>query len=411
MKMFIAIITCCVSLIITLGLLNVLNPVARAAPIAIEETPVVSGPVSASGFVVTSTALNVRLEPDSNILVPLTVTRESAGTSGNCTGHYAITETEAISHVLYQHTLTRTVPQNVVVVQLRLLSWNADGAGNALGDSPLLHNGETGLADFTAANEPDFDAVVAKFTDGVLDAIAMDYGYFDNQGHALGGGSYLTGEYWAFRTGSDLFGYQIDMIRRDVKQLVLQSASANFEVDWSIWGRRLFSHWLQFSPGSGTLAVGQSQVVSVALSAVDMQPGLYTTTLMLDPGQTCDAPISIPVSMTVSEPCTPVTGVDLNLMTLGTLLPNTPVQFRATVLPDTASGPFGFMINQGSGAASSDNPISFTWNFTGSGTNTTTISVWNCAMLPAEAVTVSVLSVVLEPVITHTVYLPAVIKR
>ncbi len=400
-----------ISLLTTLGLLNLPQASAQAASVARGDAPGIPRQSLSSGFAVTPTALTVSLVANSSINIPLTVTRETSGTLGSCTGHYEITETELISRALFEAPLAITATQSVASVQLTLSTWNNE-YGYVIGDGPVFHNGETGVTDFTAANEPDFDQVVAKFTDGVNEGIMAGWDYFDGGGGPAGGGFAYGDESWAFQTDSDLIGHKINLIRRDVKQLVLQSAQAHFEVIWSIWGRPFFSRWLQFSPKSGDLAVGESQLVSVTFSAANMAPGIYTTSLTLDPGQTCGTPIGIPVSMSIPEPCRPVRGVDLGPVTTGTIFPSSTVGFSANVSPTLATRPFSFTINHGAVLTSSDNPISFTWNFTNSGFNTTTISVWNCEMATTEAMTDSVLSFVAEPVITRTLFLflPTVIK-
>ncbi len=118
----------------------------------------------------------------------------------------------------------------------------------------------------------------------------------------------------------------------------------------------------------------------------------------------------------VTQPCAGATGVDLNLLTQGTLTPTTPVQFSADIAPDDAAKPYTYTLNFGSGAGSqlnsSDDPLLFSHIFGAVGTYTVEIAVWNCAMSSTSAIT-DAAQITISPAAEsgHTIYLPLVMKQ
>jgi carboxypeptidase T len=107
-----------------------------------------------------------------------------------------------------------------------------------------------------------------------------------------------------------------------------------------------------------------------------------------------DALVTDTLTIVISEPvvCTDVTGVDLTLVTTGTIYTSTLVELSADVAPDDAGKPYTFTVDYGDGMApvmgnSSDDPLALTYTYDTTGTYEIGIAVWNCEMAPEEAVT------------------------
>jgi PKD repeat protein len=91
------------------------------------------------------------------------------------------------------------------------------------------------------------------------------------------------------------------------------------------------------------------------------------------------------VTVECTLPCTEVSGVDLTVVTTGTIYPNDPVDFSADIMPDDFTAPYSYTIDYGDGSvpfsgSDSADPLPFTYSYTAVGTYTVEIAVWNCAM-------------------------------
>jgi len=100
--------------------------------------------------------------------------------------------------------------------------------------------------------------------------------------------------------------------------------------------------------------------------------------------------------ITSTPVCTEVTGVDLTVVTTGTIYPGDEVAFSADVAPDDAAKPYSYTVDYGdgtapvSGAASAD-PLAWSYSYTATGAYTVEIAVWNCAMAAPVVDTVQVI--------------------
>jgi len=123
-------------------------------------------------------------------------------------------------------------------------------------------------------------------------------------------------------------------------------------------------------------------------------------TVSLSGGQTYPGgdPV-LPSSFSFTATCTNVTGVNLTVLTPGTIYTDTVVTFEADIAPDNARKPYTYTIDYDDGtplpiATSSMDPLALTHTFATTGTYEVTFSAWNCAM--TEPVTSSVTVVVSE---------------
>lgn len=238
------------------------------------------------------------------------------GKPGVCSGHFEISGTHMVRR-LYQDTYSRQSQSMYVdAIKLSIVSHNGLSTSYKVGDEIPLHDGDTGITDFTATDDPQFANAVSKFTDGVNEWIAIKWDLLDDLGYPHGGGSAMKGESSAFHTGSDLVGHSIDMMRRDVTGLTIQPTGGDhvdysFDVTWSFWEYpTVYSpYWMWVSPAFDDLGVGISQRVTVTFSAMELMsgttallPGVYTSTLLIDPGESRAPPILVPVTMVVAEP-------------------------------------------------------------------------------------------------------------
>jgi PKD repeat protein len=102
-----------------------------------------------------------------------------------------------------------------------------------------------------------------------------------------------------------------------------------------------------------------------------------------------------------APPCTEVTGVDLSVVTSGTIYPGTIVEFSADVAPDDADKPYNYRVTvdgtPGDLSVSDVDPFIFTETFVLTGAHSVGIAVWNCEMAEWEAVTDTITVTVAEP--------------
>ncbi len=136
-------------------------------------------------------------------------------------------------------------------------------------------------------------------------------------------------------------------------------------------------------------------------SVRSLEVGTYTLTVT---ATNCGAQVTDTHTIVITEPavCTDVTGVELTLLTTGTLYTGTPVQFLADLAPEDAAKPYSYTVDYGDGspvvpASSSDDPLALDHTFAATGTYTVEVAVWNCDMAGSEAVTGSLTLTVYEP--------------
>ena len=131
-------------------------------------------------------------------------------------------------------------------------------------------------------------------------------------------------------------------------------------------------------------------------------PDTYTITLE---AENCGGTVSDTHVITINPApvCTGVTGVDLSLVTPGTIYVDTDVQFSADIAPDEATKPYTYRltINGAPGGlmTSSDDPLILVDTFAVTGNHTVEIAIWNCDMTEVQAVTDTVALTVHEQAI------------
>ncbi len=122
-------------------------------------------------------------------------------------------------------------------------------------------------------------------------------------------------------------------------------------------------------------------------------------------------PVTDTLAVTVETPDFPVTGLDLSLLTPGTLYVGDPASFSADIAPDEAAKPYTYTLDFGDATAiitamSSADPLAFDHTFAAAGVYTVTITVWNSAMTTPVTDTVTV--TIEAP--SYEVYLPIVMR-
>lgn len=174
--------------------------------------------------------------------------------------------------------------------------------------------------------------------------------------------------------------------------------------------------WVTEVPTYGVVTGDDMFEVDVVFDSTGLTVGeCYTAALGLlhdDPGWA--SPVMVPLTMCIEAApvCTPVTGVELTLVTADPIYPNDTVSFSADVMPDNADKPYNFEIDYDDGTppetgSSSADPRAFDYSYTQPGTYTVGISIWNCEM--TEPVSDEVEVVVMEPEAPmYYIYLPIV---
>ncbi len=162
--------------------------------------------------------------------------------------------------------------------------------------------------------------------------------------------------------------------------------------------------WVSEVPTSGVVLPDSVTEVQVVFDTTGLAPNeCYDAMLGLvhnDSGQ--PSPTYIPLHLCVTA-CQPVTGVELSVVTTGTILPGEPVLFRADISPDDATKPYSYTVNAGPPLSSSEDPLFFELSFPAAGEYPVTIAVWNCGMATPVTDTVSVQ-------VWYGIYLPVVFK-
>jgi PKD repeat protein len=133
-------------------------------------------------------------------------------------------------------------------------------------------------------------------------------------------------------------------------------------------------------------STGEGQVTPHAYA----QEGTYT--VVMTAANCVDQWVTAVQDVVVSPAlvCTDVAGVDLALVTAGTIYTGSIVQFSAGITPDDAK-PYSYTVDYGDGTVitdlSADGPLLLDHTYSATGTYQVEIDVWNCEIAPEDAVT------------------------
>ncbi len=115
-----------------------------------------------------------------------------------------------------------------------------------------------------------------------------------------------------------------------------------------------------------------------------------------------------------AQPCNQVTGVNLTLVTTGTVYTDTLATFNVDVLPNGATKPYSYTIDYADGvtdtANSYNNSMTLTHTFSSAENYTVEISVWNCLMTVPVTSQVGVTVNEKPSPLPYRLYLPLIIK-
>lgn len=133
--------------------------------------------------------------------------------------------------------------------------------------------------------------------------------------------------------------------------------------------------WLAVTPLTGTVAVAETLVVTATFDSTGLEPGIYTTTLEVASNDPLQPLIQVPITLTVE--CELVHDVDF------TWAPVTPTVGEVVAFSATALGtsPFTYTWEVSDGGVGSGEVFNHT--FSAAGTYTVTLTVNNCAGVPA----------------------------
>jgi carboxypeptidase T len=152
-----------------------------------------------------------------------------------------------------------------------------------------------------------------------------------------------------------------------------------------------------FGDGSGTSTVSDPAYTYLAT-------GTFSVTLVATNTLGSDS-VSHEVVVLAGQ-CAEVTGVNLTLVTTGTIYTGDQVDLSADIAPDDATKPYTYAISAGTPLTSTADPLIFAITFSVPGTHTVEVEVWNCAM--TTPVTGSIQIVVMPPL--YHAYLPLITK-
>jgi len=142
--------------------------------------------------------------------------------------------------------------------------------------------------------------------------------------------------------------------------------------------------------------------------------GVHTVTIaawnsLMQPAQAVSDTAT--VGITPYGVCVPVANAVLTLTTSGDIYTDTIVGFSADILPQNATYPYHYTVDNGPPQTVSQNTVAFTRTYATTGTQTVTFAAWNCAM--ADPITDSVSFTVLPwpapP--PHFLYLPLTLRN
>jgi len=273
----------------------------RPNPTAVipDVTQTASPSSDSDSFHLSLSSLSITIPTDSSATLSFMISRTGNNADSMCTGTFKIIDLSQV-HKLYEE---RYSAENDSVLDGILIGLTAydEKTAHTIGDESPLFDGDKGLSNFNAGNEPDFLSVANRFTDGVNDWVVLNTIFLQKDGHQ-GGSSKGISESTYFQTESDLVGHSVDLIQRDIHNLTIQPDYYSFDVTWSYWeytGPNKDT-WIQFAPHDGTIAPSANQEIIVSFNSANLLPGIYNTDLLVDFGRGCRQPISIPAIMTVN---------------------------------------------------------------------------------------------------------------
>ena len=275
------------------------NPAINTPIIIATDTPIV---ILEDPFNLTINALSMQLAQDTLSTISFEINHASGEGNNLCTGHYEITDMTQLRKV-HEGSYTGENDSKVKGLWIGLAASDGSGTDHEIGNETPLYDGDVGKTYFHVANEPQFRSVVNRLTDGVNGWVVLDSTFMLESGHKSGGSSHGEPEGHYFGNGVDLKDHSIKMIRRDISKLVIQPDYYSFDVTWTFWEPKEpdDNHWLRITPTTGTLRPGESQTIQVEFSSNSLEAGQYITELLVDYGENCSAPITVPVTLTVTE--------------------------------------------------------------------------------------------------------------
>jgi uncharacterized membrane protein len=104
--------------------------------------------------------------------------------------------------------------------------------------------------------------------------------------------------YWRLEEGSGQFAYDRTVNGYD-GQLGSTPGIDDSDPSWRFASSGAFPFWLTIDPLTGTLPVSSSAPVQVTFNATDMQPGEYTTEIVVQSNDPVVPLVSVPVTLTV----------------------------------------------------------------------------------------------------------------
>jgi PKD repeat protein len=172
-----------------------------------------------------------------------------------------------------------------------------------------------------------------------------------------------------------------------------------------------YTYTINYDDGTAPLT-STASADPLSLSHTYATTGTYTVEIGV---WNCDMAMPITathtVTITTAGICLPLTGVDLSIMA-GTMQTDTPVRFRADLMPDDATKPYSYTVDYGDGTApitatSSTDPLTLTHTYNTSATYTVEIGVWNCDMTTPIT---DILDVEIVRAADFYIYLPLVLR-
>jgi hypothetical protein len=275
------------------------NPVINAPVLTATSIPL---QVTSDPFELTINSLSMELAQDTLSSISFKINHSTSEGNNLCTGQYEITDMTQL-RMVHEASYTGENNSQVKGLWIGLVAGDGQNANHEIGDETPLYDGNVGKTYFNLVTEPQFRQVANRFTDGVSDWVVLSTTFLDINDHMNGGSSQGIPEWHFFETDTDLTGHQIKLIRRDISKLIIQPDYYHYDVTWSFWEPKEpdESYWLHITPTTGTLNPGESQTIQVEFSSHSLESGQYMTELLVDYGENCSAPITIPVRLTVVE--------------------------------------------------------------------------------------------------------------
>jgi PKD repeat protein len=174
----------------------------------------------------------------------------------------------------------------------------------------------------------------------------------------------------------------------------------------------VYTFTTEYAPFSATLPIDYlwDDGGTADSSVRSLSAGTYTLSVQ---ATNCEATTVSDTHTLVIEPepaCTPVSSIDLRLVSTGTLYVYDLVGFSVDLAPDEAAKPYSYTVDYGDGVSqtlsSSADPLGLSHAYTAAGAFTVQVSVWNCTLTEPLVDTLEVN--VVEG--AYTVYLPVVVR-